>query len=80
MSTNAYAEVVAMHVKLLRVRQGLSQQQLGERVALSQSYIGRIERGDGNVTLEVLCGLAGALGVQPARLLQPLEPLDSEAA
>jgi len=80
MSTRTYADTVAMQVKLLRVRQRLSQHQLAERVAVSQFYIGKIERGDGNLTLDVLCKLATTFGVPPARLLQPLEPLNTEVA
>lgn len=77
---NDYATIVAMRIKLLRVRRRLSQQQLAEKVNLSQSYIGRIESGASNLTLGVLCALASALSVAPARLLEPLEVLDSEAA
>ncbi len=76
---NDYATIVAMRIKLLRVRRRLSQQQLAEKVNLSQSYTGRIG-GASNLTLGVLCALASALSVAPARLLEPLEVLDSEAA
>ncbi len=77
---NDYPSILAMRIRLLRVRRRLSQQQLAEKVRLSQSYIGRIENGTSNLTLSVLCALATALSVPPGKLLQPLEDLDREAA
>lgn len=46
-----------------RERQRLTQEQLAERSALSYKFIGEIERGNGNPTVETLDRLARALGV-----------------
>ncbi len=47
----------------LRMEQGLSQRQLASLVGKEQSYIARIEKGDGNVTVNTINALAKALGV-----------------
>lgn len=47
----------------LRMEQGLSQNQLAKRMGKEQSYIARIEKGDGNVTVNTINALAKALGV-----------------
>jgi transcriptional regulator with XRE-family HTH domain len=57
-------------VRALRRLRGLTQEELGERSDVSGKLVGQIERGDGNPTLEVIAGLAGALSVEPAALLQ----------
>jgi transcriptional regulator with XRE-family HTH domain len=41
---------------------GLTQTQFAERVGISQSYVSAVERGVRNLTLEVMAGLAAALG------------------
>ncbi len=47
----------------LRMQRGLSQRQLASLVGKEQSYIARIEKGDGNVTVNTINALAKALGV-----------------
>ena len=54
----------------LRRLRGLTQEELGERSDVSGKLVGQIERGGGNPTLEVIAGLAEALSVEPAALLQ----------
>lgn len=51
-----------------RARQRLTQEQLAERSGLSYKFIGEIERGRGNPTVETLSRLADALGVGIAML------------
>lgn len=57
-------------VRALRRLRGFTQEELGERSDVSGKLVGQIERGDGNPTLEVIAGLAAALSVEPAALLQ----------
>jgi ribosome-binding protein aMBF1 (putative translation factor) len=45
-------------VRAERMKAGLSQEQLAERVNLTRNYIGHIERAEKKVTLEVLAKLA----------------------
>ena len=50
-------------VKALRLARKLTQEQLGERASLSYKFVGEIERGIGNPTIETLANIATALGV-----------------
>ena len=54
----------------LRRTAGISQEELADRAALDRSYVGSVERGERNVSLENICKLARALDVEPARLLE----------
>jgi transcriptional regulator with XRE-family HTH domain len=51
-------------VRLLRVSQDLSQEQLGERAGIERAVISRIEQGKVNTGIATLWQLADALGVQ----------------
>ena len=53
----------------LRLEKGLAQDRLAAKAGLSASYVGFIERGDRNPTLETICKLAVALEVAPKELL-----------
>ena len=57
-------------LRALRRLRGFTQEQLGERSDVSGKLVGQIERGTGNPTLEVIAGLADALSVDLAALVQ----------
>ncbi len=57
-----------------RRRRGLTQEQLAERAGLSYKFIGEIERGTGNPTVDTLGRLAQALHVDLAELVRAPEP------
>ena len=46
-----------------RLRLNLTQEQLSEYIGISTAYLGQIERGDRNVTLDKLIPIANRLGV-----------------
>ena len=52
-----------------KARKGLSQEKLAEICGYHRTYVGMIERGERNITIATLEALAGALGVEPRRLL-----------
>lgn len=56
-------------VRSLRVAKGLSQEKLAELADLHRTYIGSIERGERNVSLENVEKIATALRVRPSQLL-----------
>jgi transcriptional regulator with XRE-family HTH domain len=59
-----------------RLQRGLTQAELAEFADLSLKYVGEIERGEANTTLEVLERLASAVGWNPMDALEGLrEPL-----
>lgn len=56
----------------LRLRAGLSQEQLGFAAELHRTEIGQLERGNRVARIDTLIKLAGALDVRPAALLDGL--------
>lgn len=61
--------LVAWNLRRLRVRRGLSQEALAVDAGVDRSYVGRIERGVENPTVETLDRLAAALDVAVSELL-----------
>lgn len=56
-------------VRKRRVEVGLSQDQLAKVADMDRSYVGRIDRGEVNISLEKLYQLAEALQCHPRDLL-----------
>ncbi len=57
-------------VRELRIRAGISQEELAEKAGVHRTYIGMIERAEKNITLENIEKLAGALGVSIVALFE----------
>lgn len=57
------------NVQRLRADHGLSQEQFADRTGIHRTYIGGIERGERNVTLQTLERLALAFDLDPVELL-----------
>ena len=57
-------------VRQLRIEAGLSQSALAEKADLALNFVGEIERGEKNASLETTLRLARALGLSGAELLQ----------
>jgi transcriptional regulator with XRE-family HTH domain len=54
----------------LRLAGHFSQERLADQAGLDRSYVGSVERGERNISLENICKIGAALGVSPARLLE----------
>ena len=59
-------------IKELRKERRLTQQQLAEKVGISYTHLGRIEKGERGLDMEYIPAFAAALNVKPYELL-PLE-------
>jgi transcriptional regulator with XRE-family HTH domain len=64
------ARIFGINVRHVRKELGLSQEALAHEVDLAVTYVGQIERGLRNPTLDVVERFAKALGVKPLKLLQ----------
>lgn len=62
-----------LRVRQARQAKGESLETLATGSALHWTYVARVERGQGNVTLRSLLRLAGALEIDPATLVTGLE-------
>ena len=61
---NAFGE----HIKELRIKKRLSQEDLANDADIPINQIGRIERGEVNTTISTINAIAKALGIPPKEL------------
>ena len=61
-------QLFGARVRSLRRKLDLTQQGLGERAGVNYKYVGQVERGEVNPSLDVISRLAGGLGVEMADL------------
>lgn len=73
MSADNLSVRLGRNLRVIRSHQGLSQESLAQTCDLHRTYIGAIERGERNITLQTLQKLASALSVDPIDLLQEPE-------
>jgi len=56
-------------IRSVRTAKGISQDKLAVKSQIDRSYIGRIDRGEVNITIDKLYLLAAALECEPEELL-----------
>lgn len=62
-------------IKQIRKEKGISQEELGFRSNVHRTYIGMIERGEKNITLENIEKIAKGLGVSMKLIFEQLEKI-----
>ena len=65
-------EAFGKRLRIERLRQNLSQEELAHRAGLHRTYVGGIERGERNLSLLNIVLLAETLGVDPGDLVRGL--------
>lgn len=60
-------------IRQLRTEKSLSQEELADRAGLHRTYIGAVERGERNVSLDNILAIAQALKVTASELLRGVE-------
>lgn len=70
--------VVAENIRNRRQSIGLSQEALADKCGLHRTYIGAIERGERNVTVNTLSRVAEALGCSAIELLSTQNPPETQ--
>ncbi|EHR40471.1 helix-turn-helix domain-containing protein [Alishewanella jeotgali] len=68
------AKQLGENIRKRRVEIGLSQDNLALNANIDRSYIGRIERGEVNITVEMLCKIASFIKINPRELLPEYLP------
>lgn len=56
-------KALGLRVRELRTKQEISQEELADRAGLHWTYVGGVERGEKNVTLETMFKLSQGLGI-----------------
>ena len=65
-------KTVGQRIRNYRTKKGLSQEKLAELSGCHPTYIGQLERGEKNATLESIERIAAALGVSLSKLFEKL--------
>lgn len=65
-------------IRHLRKEKGLTQEELGELVDLHANYIGQVERGEKNLTIDTLAKVTIGLGVSLEQLFRFLDPIKTK--
>lgn len=64
-----WAKIAGANIRRARKARGLTQEALAHECGLAMRHVGRIERGEVNIPVELLGKLGGLLGVHPSELL-----------
>ena len=67
-----YRRIVGQQIRAYRKQAGLSQEKLAEKASLSYKYLGEVERGYVNVSLDSLMRIAKALRVKVSDLTRDI--------
>ena len=66
------AKAVGQRIRNYRTKKGLSQEKLAELSGCHPTYIGQLERGEKNATLESIERISAALGISLSKLFEKL--------
>jgi len=67
------AKIIGQRVRNYRNQSNLSQEKLAEAAGLHPTYIGQIERGEKNVTIESIAKISEALNLPLSKLFEKLD-------
>ena len=67
-----YNQKIGANIKNLRIEKNISQEKLAELADLDRTYVQSIEKGDRNISVEVLLRLAKGLNVEITEILKDL--------
>ena len=67
------AKIIGQRVRNYRNQSNLSQEKLAEAAGLHPTYIGQIERGEKNVTIESIVKISDALNLPLSKLFEKLD-------
>ncbi len=82
-SPRTLRQVFALNVRLSRVSAGLSQERMADAAMLDRTFIGSLERGERNISIDNIERISGVLGLAAHELMHPdfaeLKKLDPTA-
>ena len=71
--SHSIQKIIAAKIKMLRMKNGLTQKNLARRARIHWTYVTKIETGKKLPSLKVICALADSLDVKAHELLIPEE-------
>ena len=74
---NEIAKFIGHRIRNYRMQRGLNQEKLAELSGCHPTYIGQVERGEKNATLESIEKIASALNVPLSQLFEKLDNSDA---
>jgi transcriptional regulator with XRE-family HTH domain len=66
-------KVLGRRIRELRQKKGFSQESFADHCGLHRTYMGAIERGEHNLTIQTALTIAGGLGISVSKLLSGIE-------
>jgi transcriptional regulator with XRE-family HTH domain len=66
--------ILAGNLREMRLLRKLSQEKLAELSGLHRTYVGSVERGERNISIDNIEALSAALGVSPSALMERKKP------
>ena len=72
------AKAVVQRIRNYRTHKGLSQEKLAELVGCHPTYIGQLERGEKNATIETVEKISSALQISLSTLFEKLDSISDE--
>ena len=72
------AKAVGQRIRNYRTKKGLSQEKLAELSGCHPTYIGQLERGEKNATLESIERITAALGITLSKLFEKQDGQESD--
>lgn len=70
---------LGMRIRYYRKEKDITQEKLAEICSLHPTYIGQVERGEKNATLESVYRISKGLGIPMSKLLENIEALDDSS-
>lgn len=62
-------DLLARNLRLIRAERGISQEELADRAGLHRTFVGSVERGERNISIDNIEKLAKALEVMASSLI-----------
>jgi len=70
---SSVCEAFGKNLREIRKSKGLSQERLAHEAGIDRSYVGKVERGEVNVTIEKIYAIANCLKCSPKELVPDLK-------
>lgn len=71
------SKIIGERIRIYRKRAGLSQEKLAELAGVHNTYIGQLERGEKNASIETIEKITRALGISFETLFEKIIPGDT---